>query len=67
MAQVLQGLTQQLLAERAEKQELQDMLEQEDKELQSAISAKQSLEIRLDELSEQVCASLHCSVPCKGK
>ncbi len=57
-AQVLQGLTQKLLAETAEKGELRDMLEQEGRELQA-------LQSQLQQQQQQACCppqppSLHC-------
>ncbi len=62
--QVLQDLTRQLLAERAERAELcaeraelKDMLEQEDRELEAALAAKQDLEEQLQHEVEKVGAS----------
>ncbi len=52
--QVLQNLTQQLLAERAEKNEFKEMLEQEGIELQSVIAEKGQLQKRLQELRHRV-------------
>lgn len=52
--QVLQSLTQQLLAEKAEKNEFKEMLEQEGIELQSVIADKDQLQKRLQELLHRV-------------
>lgn len=53
-AQVLQGLTQQLLTERGEKATLREMLEQEGRELEAAIAAKAELEAQLVQHLHQV-------------
>ncbi|CAL8467875.1 g7413 [Coccomyxa elongata] len=53
-SKVLQNLTQQLLAERAEKNEFKEMLEQEGIELQSVIADKDQLQKRLQELLQRV-------------
>lgn len=53
-AQVLQNLTQQLLAEKAEKNEFKEMLEQEGIELQSVIADRDQLQKRMQELVERV-------------
>jgi arsenate reductase-like glutaredoxin family protein len=54
-------LTQQILAERAEKTEFKEMLEQEGKELEAAIRSKQALESELHKELDKVnpCAMLH--------
>ncbi|BDA42455.1 hypothetical protein COCOBI_03-3450 [Coccomyxa sp. Obi] len=53
-SKVLQNLTQQLLAERAEKNEFKEMLEQEGIELQSVIAEKDQMQKRLQELLQRV-------------
>jgi hypothetical protein len=70
---VLQSLTQQLINERAEKGELQEMLQQEGHELEAAVAATQELQAQLGAAQQQVCKpplsscdSMHISAACQG-
>ena len=66
--QVLQSLTQQLINERTEKGELQEMLQQEGHELEAAVAANQELQTQLEATQQQVgeCWTACTSVPLPG-